>query len=176
MADYIKIKTPKAADAVKCGLYRTTKELGPAVPAGVLVYYHNHGDPGPGVYPPEKWINNKAVFSMRGIPLKNLNDAFTLEPLPSEGFYRVTKDFYCCENHCRLIVRDTLVQLGYNGKGEPIVFIPEWNDDGVSLPERGTLLDEERLNYLKPLKLTFNFSNKNHSDAPEPVEEEPAEE
>lgn len=45
---------PRSDDRVPCGLYRTTRPIPDAVPAGVLVYYHNHGDPGPGVYLPDR--------------------------------------------------------------------------------------------------------------------------
>jgi hypothetical protein len=49
-----------------CGIYRTTVPIAAAVPAGVLVYYHNHGEPGPGVYLPRDWRNNRAVFHEGG--------------------------------------------------------------------------------------------------------------
>ena len=48
-----------------CGLYRTVAAIG-GVEADRLVYFHNHGDPGPGVYLPERWTRNRATFSSRG--------------------------------------------------------------------------------------------------------------
>ncbi len=33
---------------------------------GGVVFYHNHGDPGPGVYLPREWKNNRAVFHDEG--------------------------------------------------------------------------------------------------------------
>ena len=46
-----------------CGLYRTTTKIGDCE-ADRLVYFHNHGDPGPGFYFPEKWVKNRAQFSV----------------------------------------------------------------------------------------------------------------
>jgi hypothetical protein len=37
------------ADLPPCGIYRTSQPLGDHVPAGQLVFFHNHGDPGPGI-------------------------------------------------------------------------------------------------------------------------------
>jgi hypothetical protein len=44
-----------------CGVYRTKTAVA-GIEAGRLVYFHNHGDPGPGLYPPESWAQNRAKF------------------------------------------------------------------------------------------------------------------
>ena len=135
-----------------CGLYRTTEPIG-GVPANQLVYFHNHGDPGPGVYLPEKWNLNRAQFSKRGTTLPDENLAFTLERLPAEGLYRVLEEFTCCEKDCRTFAPDLLVQLGYNGQGEPILFVPELSDAGLALPHMGTKLAKDRLDKIALLKV-----------------------
>ncbi len=135
-----------------CGLYRTTEPIG-NVPAQRLVYFHNHGDPGPGVYLPEGWSLNRAQFSKKGTTLPEESLAFTLEPLPAEGLYRVLSEFTCCEKHCRTFPPELLVQLGYNGQGEPILFVPELTDAGLALPQMGTKLEADRLEHLAPLKV-----------------------
>ena len=112
---------------VPCGLYRTSKAIDDKIPAGIMVYFHNHGNPGPGVYPVEKWRNNKAVFAKGGVMIPNDAYAKTLLPLKPEAFYRVMEPFYCCEKHCRLFEKNTLVQLGYNGRAEALLFVPEWS-------------------------------------------------
>ena len=33
------------------------------------------------------------------------------------------------------------MQLGYNGEAEPLIFVPEWSNGGLGIPERGNLLD-----------------------------------
>ena len=153
-----KIVPPGSEKKVPCGLYRTTQKFEDKVPEGLLVYYHNHGDPGPGVYAVKSWNNNKALFQEQGITITDSAWVKSLKPLKDEGFYRVAKEFYCCEKHCRKFERDTLVQLGYNGDGSPIIFIPEWHAEGLLLPQKGNLIEDEKVHHLKPLKVIFKFS------------------
>lgn len=133
-----------------CGLYRTSKSIG-GVPEDRLVYFHNHGDPGPGIYLPEAWKNNRARFSAQGTTLDDLDLAQTLEPVAAEGLYRVVERFYCCTKQCRDYDSDTLVQLGYNARAEPILFLPALSDNGVTLPERGQRIDSDGIARLKIL-------------------------
>lgn len=142
-----------------CGIYRTTIAIG-SVPEGRLVMFHNHGDPGPGIYLPEAWDRNRARFAPSGETLDPVDLATTLEPLPAQGLYRVTESFTCCEKNCRTFEPNLLVQLGYNGEAEPILFVPEWTPSGLAFPEVGQPLDEERLARLAPLMVAES------SDAP----------
>lgn len=139
--------------SVPCGVYRTTQPIGDEVPEGVLVFYHNHGDPGPGVYLPQTWQNNRAIFHDEGITVPDEEYAATLERLLPEGFYYVTEPFYCCEQHCQYFEQELLVQLGYNGDAQPILFIPELVEGAVALPAEGTLVDNTQLARLRPLKI-----------------------
>src|SRR5690606_29471474 len=127
-----------------CGLYRTTVEIA-GVPAGRLVYFHNHGEPGPGVYLPTGWRANRAEFSATGVTLPSPDVAHTLVPLPPEGLYRVLERFSCCEKRCRDFMPELLVQLGYDGAANPILFVPEWLPEGIAIPDRGVRVDEDRL-------------------------------
>lgn len=135
-----------------CGLYRTRRTLGP-IPEGRLVYFHNHGDPGPGLYLPSGWNVNRARWHSQGTTLPEPQWAEHLEPLLAEGLYRVREPFACCEKRCRLFEEELLVQLGYNGMAEPILFVPEWTEEGFHLPTTGTVVDRERLGRLAPLKV-----------------------
>jgi hypothetical protein len=137
-----------------CGLYKTTSMLGD-VPPGRLVYFHNHGDPGPGVYLPKKWVGNRAEFEGKGFMLPEPVQTFaaTLEPLPDEGFYRVTKEFFCCEKRCQSFEAEMLVQLGYNATGEAILFVPELSPDGIAVPDTGAAIGAAQLRLLSPLKV-----------------------
>lgn len=141
-----------AAELPPCGLYRTVKPIG-SVEAGRLVYFHNHGNPGAGVYFPEKWNANRAVFSQNGMTVPDNFDPSALRAVPAEGFYRVTKAFYCCEKKCTQFEPDQFVQLGYNGAATPLVFVPEITATGIYIPERGTIVDDKQLPNLVPLKL-----------------------
>jgi hypothetical protein len=135
-----------------CGLYRTRAPLA-SIPAGRLVYFHNHGDPGPGVYLPESWKGNQAQWQARGTLLPDPQDIAALEPLSPEGLYRVIEPFDCCEKRCRRFESESLVQLGYNAAGEAILFVPEWVDGMLAIPTRGNLIVHEHLASLKRLRV-----------------------
>lgn len=135
-----------------CGVYRTVKPIGP-VAAGRLVYFHNHGNPGPGVYFPEKWQHNRAQFSAQGTTVGEDFDRSALKSLPAEGFYRVTATFHCCEKKCTQFDPEMFVQLGYNGAGQAILFVPELGASGMHIPERGVLIDDNVLKHLAALKV-----------------------
>lgn len=137
------------ADLPPCGIYRTTIELD-GVPADRLVYFHNHGEPGPGIYLPESWSLNRARFSERGTTLSP-GQVRTLAVLPAEGLYKVTEELTCCAEAHRTFARGMLVQLGYNGQATPILFVPEWTASGLTFPERGQALDADRLRKLERL-------------------------
>jgi len=135
-----------------CGIYRTIKAIG-GVEAGRFVYFHNHGNPGPGLYFPESWAHNRARFSENGTTVPEDFDPKALQPLLAEGFYRVTAGFYCCEKQCTKFEPEALVQLGYNGAGKALVFIPELGANGMNIPERGSLVDDNQLKHLSALKV-----------------------
>lgn len=137
-----------------CGLFRTTTPIG-EVPAGRLVYFHNHGDPGPGVYLPERWNLNRAIFHVHGqtLPEPVARLAASLEPLPDEGFYRVREPFFCCEKRCRTFEAELLVQLGYDGAGNAILFLPELTAQGISVPSTGSPIASTNLGRLAAVKV-----------------------
>lgn len=141
------------SDFPPCGLYRTTREL-EGLPAGRLVYFHDHGDPGPGAYLPSGWHGNKARFHGRGQTLTAAQAQSGLEPLRAEGFYMVVEAFHCCEKNCRRYEAGELAQLGYDGSATAILFSPQWKEGaGLELPERGTKVEPQMLAHLSPLKV-----------------------
>jgi hypothetical protein len=144
-----------ASDLPECGIYRTTAAIGD-VPAGRLVYFHNHGDPGPGIYLPQAWSHNRAQFADRGqtLPEPHALHARSLSPLPAEGFYRVRTAFDCCEKKCRRFDAELLVQVGYNGLGEAILFVPELGPDGMTIPTSGSPVSVAQLSNLALVKVT----------------------
>ena len=135
-----------------CGLYVTRRAIG-SVPAGRLVYFHDHGEPGPGIYLPTSWVANKARFDAPGVTLPSAEAAQDLEALAVEGFYRVTKSFTCCDKNCRRFDPDLLVQLGYDGAATPILFVPEMVDGAIGVPDRGTRIDHDRIANLALLRV-----------------------
>lgn len=139
-------------DLPPCGYYRTINEVA-GVPAGRLVYFHNHGDPGPGVYLPEAWEHNRARFSKRGRTLEKLEQAQSLSPLLPEGVYRTAQELTCCNLECSRFAAGTLVQLGYNAAAEAILFVPHWHGPQLVFPSRGLRVAEDRLGHLQPVSV-----------------------
>lgn len=135
-----------------CGLYRTTQTVA-GIPAGRLVYFHNHGDPGAGLYLPERWSANRASWQPRGHTLPNQEEAQHLSPLPPEGLYAVKETFHCCPRECVRYEANQLVQLGYDGEATPLLFVPEFSTRGLGFPERGNKLDGSALGKLTLLKV-----------------------
>ncbi|MBK7860293.1 MAG: hypothetical protein IPJ65_17100 [Archangiaceae bacterium] len=129
------------ADHPPCGLYRTTQQL-ESVPAGRLVYFHNHGQPGAGIYLPHAWNSNRARWHQQGFTVPGPEWSRTLQPLAPEGLYRVRERFFCCEKKCRSFEPNQLVQLGYTGEAEALLFVPEWSAGGLGIPERGNKVDQ----------------------------------
>jgi hypothetical protein len=135
-----------------CGIYKTTREIG-GVPAERLVYFHNHGNPGPGIYQPASWKQNRAVFHQGGTTLPSASDAEALSPLPPEGLYVVTEAFHCCEKQCVAYQPGMLVQLGYQGTARPLLFVPKWVRGSFTLPEVGNAVDAEVLSKMSRLEV-----------------------
>ena len=121
--------------------------------AGRLVYFHNHGNPGPGLYLPERWSHNRAHWSSTGQTVPADFDTSVLRALPAEGFYRVKRAFHCCEKKCVEFQPEQLVQLGYNGAGKALLFLPTLQRGAITTPERGTMIDDVALDQLVALVL-----------------------
>ncbi|MCW5893544.1 MAG: hypothetical protein KIT14_23765 [bacterium] len=135
-----------------CGLYRTTTALDGHVPVGRLVYFHDHGNPGPGIYLPRAWALNRAQWHDTGHTVSP-EFAATLDPLAPEGLYRVRETFTCCAQACRTYEPELLVQLGYNAEAGALLFLPEWTPSGLAIPELGVAIDADRLRALAPLRV-----------------------
>jgi hypothetical protein len=144
-----------------CGLYRTIAAIG-EVPVGRLVYFHNHGDPGPGLYFPDGWSDNRAHFAAKGTTAPANFDPSALRALPREGFYRVVTPFYCCAKNCVKFEPETFVQLGYNGAGQALLFMPELGTGAIRMPDRGNLIDDVSFTHL--VALTVREAPRDKSD------------
>lgn len=108
----------------ECGLYRTTKPLPgneEKVPAGILVYFHNHSDSGlPVVLTPDHNVHNRWHFHGPAIEFRGLAWANTLQKVPEEGFFTLKKELAFEGGSWP---RNALVQLGYTRNGDPILFM-----------------------------------------------------
>jgi len=125
-----------------CGLYRTGEALAGregAIGVGQLVYFHNHSKQGPplvlGVVANS---HNRWSFAERGYLVQGDGaEAFlaALVALPREGFYAVTAPIAVSED--RILAPRSLVQVGYNRSGEPILFAARHQGNGFSFSDRG---------------------------------------
>jgi len=143
-----------------CGLYRTRAPIG-TIPSDRLVFFHNHGEPGPGLYLPLGWKHNRVELQERGHTLDDPELIRHLEPLPPEGLYRVVSPFHCCAQKCRQYESEALVELGYNGQGQAILFSPELVDGMLAIPTSGTVIDHSSLGLIKMLKVTLSTPRAN---------------
>lgn len=140
-----------------CGLYRATKPI----PAGDdfiapprLVYYHNHSQQGGSmVVLPDSNEHNRWSFSEKGFLVDSAAFIEGLVPLKQEGFYRLREHFH--PNEDEVVDKDALVQLGYNGVGEPIIFFPTTvkGENVLDFPSSGMRIPPNIYDLLEPLDL-----------------------
>lgn len=136
------------------GLYRTTQPMPgheEAIPSDALVYV---GQPENGddrfVVRPGSNRRNRWFWGDPTVPLRTAAWARTLKPLPVEGFYTLpdTLEFEGCGGW----LKNAIVELGYNEKGQGIVFIAQWREDGnqniLEFSARGMLIDDQLLERL----------------------------
>lgn len=71
----------------------------------------------------------------------------------AEGLYRVVESFECCEKRCRTFEAERLVQLGYNGQADLILFEPKLTAEGMLFPQMGVKIDPDRASRLARLSV-----------------------
>lgn len=129
-----------AAELPACGLYRTGTALPgheEEVPGGTLVYFHNHSDKGPPVVlPPNENVLNRWTFHDRGWLVEDPGFIGALVPLRPQGYYVVSGRHLHLSRE-EIIAERTLVQLGYNRRGDTILFVARFEDNAIRFPERG---------------------------------------
>jgi hypothetical protein len=142
----------------ECGLCRTTKPLPEHetdIPAGILVYFHNHSDSGlPVVVVPEHNIMNRWHFHGEGVVFRGLSWADSLVKLPAEGLYMMRKALAFEGGEWP---KASLVQLGYTRTADPILFIgqvrAQLEENDVYFSDRGVSITREQLAMLEPLSV-----------------------
>jgi hypothetical protein len=153
--------TPKTQTR-DCGLYRAHKALPgneEAVPAGTLVYFHNHhaSDPNralPSIIPPDHNIHNRWHFHAETAinDIRSPSWVDSLEKLPDQGFYTLKRDLSV---EGGVYPKGSLVQLGYTRTADPIVFIarvrPTLAENDLFFSDKGVGLKREQLNILEPV-------------------------
>jgi hypothetical protein len=136
------------------GLYRTTQPMPgheSEFPSEALVYVgQSQNGGGKFVVRPGDNRRNRWFWRDPTTPLRSPSWARTLKALPSEGFYTLpdTVEF---EGGGRWL-KNAIVQLGYNEKGQGILFVGEWREDGeenaLHFSDRGLLIQDSLLDRL----------------------------
>jgi hypothetical protein len=142
----------------ECGLFRTTKPLPDneeQIPTNILVYFHNHSDSGlPVVVAPDHNVHNRWHFHGAGIPFRGLSWADSLVKLPAEGFYMLRRALPFQGGEWP---KGSLVQLGYNRNGAPILFIAQARaqlaENDLFFADNGVGITPEQLSILEPLQV-----------------------
>ncbi len=119
-----------------------------AFPAGVLVYV---GQPANGgvkfVVRPGDNRRNRWFWGEPTTPLRSPTWAKTLKQLPSEGFYTLPEALNFDGGGKWL--KNAIVELGYNEKGQGILFVGEWREDGtenqLTFSDRGIIINDTLL-------------------------------
>jgi hypothetical protein len=136
------------------GLYRTTEPYPgneAAFPAGVLVYV---GQPANGgvkfIVRPGQNRNNRWFWGDPTTPLRSPTWARSLKKLRPEGFYTLPEEVPM-EGGGRWL-KNAIVQLGYNGSGEGIIFVGELRDseeqNALFFSDRGVRVNDDMLERL----------------------------
>jgi hypothetical protein len=139
-----------------CGLFRTTKALPgseEAVPAGVLVYFHNHSDPAGGGLPqvivPDHNIHNRWHFHGPGVAFRTSSWAESIVKVLEQGFYVLRGDLVFDGGSWP---RGALVQLGYTRNAEPILFIAQaranLEENDLFFSDKGVKVTNDKLSLL----------------------------
>lgn len=136
------------------GLYRTTQPFPgheEQIPADALVFVGQAASGGghfvvrPGANRRNRWFWGEPTT-----PMRSPTWAKTLKPLPPEGFY-VLPESLELDGGGRWL-KGAIVELGYNERGQGIVFVGEWQEDGtenvLTFSDRGVVLTDAMLDRL----------------------------
>ena len=130
-----------------CGLYRTGIALpsrSEDVPAGSLVYFHNHSDQGsPMVVTPHDNENNCWRFHERGWSVEDSDFIEKMVPLKPEGLYLNTRHLHITREE--VIPERTLIQLGYNRKADTILFVGRFEGNAIVFPHQGYAFESAQI-------------------------------
>lgn len=128
------------AELPPCGLYRTGVSLPgqeEQVTGGALIYFHNHSDKGPPlVLLPEENTHNRWTFHKRGWFAEDPGFLRALIPLKPQGLYVISGNHLHISRE-EILPEKTLVQLGYNRRGDTILFPARFEGNGLSFPSQG---------------------------------------
>lgn len=136
------------------GLYRTTQPMPgheTAIPADTLVYVgQSPNGGGKFVVRPSQNRNNRWYWSDPTTPLRSPSWGRSLKKLPSEGFYTLPETLEL-QNGGKWL-KNAIVQLGFNEKGQGILFVGERHESSteniLQFSDRGMVIKDDLLERL----------------------------
>jgi hypothetical protein len=141
-----------------CGLYRAPKALPgheDRIPAGTLVYFHNHSGSGPlpSVLAPDHNVHNRWHFHGPAIEsIRSPSWVESLERMTPEGFYSLRRELTFDGGKWP---KGSLVQLGYTRSADPILFIARvrtrLDENDLFFSDKGVGVKREQLSILEPV-------------------------
>ncbi len=142
-------------DLPEPGLYRTTQAMPgneSEFPANVLVFIgQTSTDGGRFIVRPRQNRRNRWFWGEPTTPFRSPTYAKTLRRLPSEGFYTLPRIVELSDGGRWLA--NAIVELGYNDKGQGIIFVAQWQESGdknvLQFSERGLAIDDSLLDALR---------------------------
>jgi hypothetical protein len=124
----------------ECGIYRTGIALAgqeETLPAGTLVYFHNHSEKGPPlVQLPLDNTHNRWTFSEKGWLVEDTGFVEALVRLKPQGYYIISGQHIHVSRE-EILGEKTLVQLGYNRRGDSILFVGQFDGNTIQFPTQG---------------------------------------
>ncbi len=135
------------------GLYRTTQPypgFENQFPADVLIFVGRAQDGSTFVVRPRENRRNRWFWGEPTTPLRSPTWGATLKKLPREGFY-ILPETITTEGGGRWVT-NAIVELGYNAKGQGIVFVAEWDEGGrdntLTFSDKGAMISDDILSRL----------------------------
>ncbi len=146
------------SEARPCGVYRTGRALRAGemeIPAGSLVYFHNHSVQGPPiVLLPDANTNNRWSYTSGGWLVEDPAFIEAMVSLKGEGFYALNRRLQVGKDE--FVAERSLVQLGYNRSADTILFVAKPEGNGFNFPDRGLRFDAPDVQeILEPVNFTI---------------------
>ena len=137
----------------QCGIYRTTIPLfddknKEQVGSNKVVFFHNHSEQGaPILLLPRENRHNRWSFHERGFLILDVAYLESLQKLPIEGLYILKQHIHV--GTAQVLRERSLVQVGYNSKGEGILFLAEFIENTIQFPTTGYKIKDSLFSILE---------------------------
>ena len=127
------------------GLYQTGRGLEGVVNERMLIRLNAEGEYSLSL--PIERHEHRWLFDEVVVPISNAEFLYALRPLLAEGFYILKKTVHV--NAEVVIPRRSLIRLGYDRRGNPLIYVGIFKRDGIAFPESGYKFSTQILTVLE---------------------------